>query len=276
MKRGTTETQMIEYTHNAKLDMQLGAKQWKEMLAKSKKSFQKISRDKENKYPRRNCIATILDHVGHEFIPPAFATATLLASCTAVPGSPLCNTDKLSNGIEHADIVCAYGTKATYQKVTNADNPVMACMDLFNVIEDAMRVNYLLGLDFENPKEASIYQAVDLVMQRARNAGTTAEEFATWSLVIISDRSFSETEELKSTWHMGELPYLKLRARIDKGGFGGKAGYPKFIFFRESDDFEEEYMNGIPVQSDIIPGVILMSGDSANVIDEIIEAFFSP
>ena len=51
---------------------------------------------------------------------------------------------------------------------------------------------------------------------------------------------------------------------------------PKFIFFRDSDDFEEKNMNGIPVQSDIIPGVILMGGDSANVIDEINEACFSP
>ena len=269
MSRSTTPKQIDEYVRQAKLDMLLSAKQWKEMLGKAKKSFDKINTDKANRYPKRNCIATILDHVGYDFIPPAYSTATLLANCTAVLGSPLYNNEKCIDGIKNANLICSYGTKATYQKVTNENNPVAACSDLFNVSMDA------IANKWEHRKQASIYQAVDLLMKRARDTGTTAEEFATWSLVFISDRSFEDPAALTSTWHASDLPYIQLRDRIDKGGFGAAAGYPKFVFFRESSDMEEEYMNGIPVQSDIVPGVILLSGDSANTVEEVLEACFN-
>ncbi|KAJ1467113.1 hypothetical protein T484DRAFT_1756122 [Baffinella frigidus] len=251
----------------AQMKLSVAVKQWKSMLLDTLKAFQKIKKSQD---PHRECVVTILDHVstwsGYDIT--GKTTAILLATSTRVKGSPWHN----DNG---SDIVCSYGSTASYQTVSAKPNAVRGGEALFTVDAEKQYDSMKAGR-FGHSRQANVYQSVDLVTQRAIEHNITAKEFATWTLVFISDREFDEPESLKSRWHIDHtLPYKKMRNQIDAAGFGGAAGYPKFIFYRENSDENEKNTSGIPVESDTVPGVVLMSGDSNSSIADILEMCFA-
>ena len=250
------------------MSLKIAAKQWQSMLLEAVQSFHKIKKSHD---PRRECVVTILDYVrGGMLDVEGKALAVLLATCSRVAGSPW-------HSERGSDVVCAYGTSATIQTVSTNPNSVQGAESLFSV--DALRIANSIKCSeaFEQPEQATVYQALDLIIKRAVDHHITKEEFATWTLVFISDREFEEPELLQSTWHIPtELPYQKLRRRIDESdsGFGRHAGYPKFVFYRECCDQQEMHSSGIPA-GDNVPGVIMLSGDTNSCVGDILEACFA-
>jgi hypothetical protein len=266
MRKGSSEEAQNICRKEAEFKMLVSGRQWESMLLEGVKSFQKIKKSQD---PKKECVVTILDTVGSNFDIQAKSLAVLLGTCTRVAGSPWHNE-------KGSDVVCSYGPDASCETVSTANNPVEGAEALFTI--DALKIleDERARDTFETPRKASIYQAIDLITQRAIDNNITAQEFATWTLVFISDREFAEPDALHSRWHLDlELPYKKMRKRIDASGMGGIDKYPKFIFYREDSDVQEKYSSGIPVESDTVPGVVLMSGDANSCLEDILEACFS-
>ena len=176
IRKGHSEDAIHACTTEAQFKMKISGRQWESMLLEGVKSFEKI---KKSQNPHRECVVTVLDTAGRDFDVQSKSLAVLLATCTRVTGSPWHNV----NG---SDVVCAYGPDASCETVSTAHNPVEGGEALFTVDALNMLEHDKAHKSFETPRKGSIYQAMDLITQRAIEHNITAQEFATWTLVFIS------------------------------------------------------------------------------------------
>ncbi|KAJ1465537.1 hypothetical protein T484DRAFT_1757332 [Baffinella frigidus] len=221
--------------------------------------------------PAKRCIVPIIDDINTHNVTAAYSLAALLAMSTKRAGSPW-HWDGKSN------VVYSHGFTANIAGITDSDNPVDAVAELFQIKqeEDEKANTTRKSNDSPDHIHGSLYTAMDLILQRAKEANVTAGQFSTWSLVFISDKDFSDLSHTDQMWQ-GDLwrPYQKIQQMMTEWmtemHYDMKHGYPTLVFYRIDGEFDEQYCHGIPVEGDQHPGIILLSGCGDACVEEVIQ-----
>jgi hypothetical protein len=257
---------------SAKQKKDLSNRQWQGLEQQMQRAVAVGS--SEMSTPNCGTVVAIVDDMSLEYMANTAAMATLIANSTTSGGAFASKV--VMTGETVAEIVDVGGVVVEQVRdLTTAVEPIARYKGGYN--REQRRLHLLKPVElggwagkFEAPGRATSYDALDKVMERAKEQGVTPEDFATWTLVFFSDRSLPDpVGTMHSYWYMDRrLPYRKMHDRMHAAGF--TQGFPTIVFWRMEDDFDEEFFNGIPVEGCDVEGVVLVSGTSQCTLEDVV------
>jgi hypothetical protein len=257
-------TTRIEITPEMAAEKQKEIKQqWNEMKQINSKAFFLSQQQYDPDDPAKGCIIPIISNVKQGNVVAAYAISALITLSTKRAGSPW-HIHDLSN------LILTKGSTVSIVSIANSDDPAKAIGNMFHDNNNENRKNTQQHVDNFH------YEAMQLILQRAKDRNVSAEQFSTWSLVFMFDKNDSPADDTDKLWQ-GDLwrPYQKIQQMITewKSDMHYSIEYqdPTLIFYCLDGQIEEKHCHGIPIERDEHPGIILLSGNGVTSVQEIIE-----